>query len=44
MEGVMKTAFLFLVLMLVGTGFMYASPMADLSSFRNFCIRFLFPQ
>ena len=42
MEGVMKAAFLFLVLMIVGTGFVYAYPMADLSSIRNFCIRFLF--
>lgn len=42
MEGVMKIAFLFLVLIIVGTGFMYVHPTAGLSSFRNFCIRSLF--
>jgi len=42
MEGIIKVAFLFLVLMIVGTGFMYVHPMACLFSFRNFCIRSLF--
>jgi hypothetical protein len=42
MERVMKVAFLFLVLMIIGTGFMYVHPVAGLSSFRNFCIRYLF--
>ncbi len=38
MESIMKVVFPFLVLMIVGTGFMYEHPMAGLSSFRNFCI------
>jgi hypothetical protein len=42
MEGIMKVAFLFLVLIIIGTGFMYVYPVAGLSSFRNFCIRSLF--
>jgi hypothetical protein len=42
MEGIMEVAFLFLVLMIVGTGFMFAHRMTGLSSFRNFCIRSLF--
>ncbi len=42
MEGIMKVAFLFLVLMIIGTGFMYAYPVAGLSLFRNFWFRSLF--
>lgn len=42
MESIMKVASLFLVLMIIGTGFMYVHPETSLSSFRNFCIRSLF--
>ena len=38
MEGIMKVAPYFLVLMIVGTGFMYMHPMAGSPSFYNFCI------
>ena len=42
MEGIMKAAFLFLVLMIVGTGFMYMLSTAGLSAFHNICNRSFF--
>lgn len=43
MEDIMKAAFPFLVLMIVGTGFVSVHPMTGLTSFRNIYIRSLFP-
>ena len=43
MVSLVKSASPLLVLMIVGTGFMYAHPTTTgLSVYRNFCIRFLF--